>query len=419
MNSENTRGREKCERIIIKGEPQANTIQVWITDVPMQARSAYGFDPDHVSDVLEHPESRLDTKIVYSHLENALFQGLMGCITTPALTSDVRVRMMQRNQPLCALRLMKIIIGYFRVSEENEETLYANSLAATKLIMTPSIEEEQSLDEFFSRWEMQFVNYMALETRSMTDIAIANQLFLTVKNVKVLAHDVEAWRNLPTGSRTTTWLRDKIRNRISIWRSEKNCTIAASAALEVSAGPGYSAMPAESRGGAYRTTPNRANQVGGRGARSRSPSVGKGTSIPSDVRKLIGTQDDPKVRFGSKSLMGRRSICYPYTRGKCPKTAEECEYSHDIFLWDEAVKLVESKGVCGQMFRYGKCRDYEAGKKCNFIHAEKPPDSIYAEFRRIDVPQSEEGQRAHILRRETRVLRRGEPPPSGVQRREQ
>ena len=166
-------------------------------------------------------------------------------------------------------------------------------------------------------------------------------------------------------------------------------TIAANTALEVSSGPGYSAMSAENRGGAYHATPNRANQVGGRGARSRSPFVGKGTSIPSDVRKLIGTQDDPKVRFGSKSPMGRRRICYPYTRGKCPKTAEECEYSHDIFLWDEAVKLVETKGFCGQMFRYGKCRDLEAGKKCNFIHTEQPPDSIYAEFRRIDVPQSE------------------------------
>ena len=127
-----------------------------------------------ISDVLRHPDSRLDTKIVYSHLENALFQGLMGCITSQALASDVRVRMMQRNTPLCALRLMKIIIGHFRVSEENEETLYANSLAATRLIMTPAIEEEQSLDEFLSRWEMQFVNYMALETRSMTDTAIAN-----------------------------------------------------------------------------------------------------------------------------------------------------------------------------------------------------------------------------------------------------
>ena len=68
--------------------------------------------------------------------------------------------MMQRNTPLCAFRLMKIIIGHFRVSEENEETLYANSLAATRLIMTPAIEEEQSLDKFFSRWEMQFVNYI-------------------------------------------------------------------------------------------------------------------------------------------------------------------------------------------------------------------------------------------------------------------
>ena len=251
MNSENTRGREKCERIVIKGEPQANTIQVWITDVAMQARSAYGFDPDHalkvVSDVLRHPDNKLATKIVYSHLENALFQGLMGCITSQALASEVRVRMMQRNTPLCALRLMKTIIGQSRVSEENEETLYANSLAATMLILTPAVEEEQSLDEFFSRWEMQFVNYIALETRSMTNTAIANQLFLTVKNVKVLAHDVGAWRNLPSGSKTTTWLREKIRSRINIWRSEKNCTIAANAALEVSSGPGYSAMPAARR----------------------------------------------------------------------------------------------------------------------------------------------------------------------------
>ena len=110
---------------------------------------------------------------------------------------------------------MRIIIGYFRVSEENE-TLYANSLAGTRLLLSPVVEEEQSLDEFFSRWEMQFVNYMALETRSMQDSAIANQLFLTVKNVKVLAHDVEAWRNFASGSRTTTWLRDKIRNWIII-----------------------------------------------------------------------------------------------------------------------------------------------------------------------------------------------------------
>ena len=79
MNGENTRGREKCEKIVIKGEPQANTIQVWITDVAMQARSAYGYDPDHafkvVSDVLRHPDSRLDTKIVYSHLETHCSKG--------------------------------------------------------------------------------------------------------------------------------------------------------------------------------------------------------------------------------------------------------------------------------------------------------------------------------------------------------
>ena len=61
---------------------------------------------------------------------------------------------------------MNTIAGYFRGSEEKEETLHANSLAGTRLILSPAVEEEQSLDEFFSRWEMQFVDYMALETTS-------------------------------------------------------------------------------------------------------------------------------------------------------------------------------------------------------------------------------------------------------------
>ena len=70
----------------------------------MQARSAYGFDPDHafnmVSDMLKHRDAKLDTKLAYNYLENALFQGLMGYSRTPSLLDDVRVRMMQRDKPL-------------------------------------------------------------------------------------------------------------------------------------------------------------------------------------------------------------------------------------------------------------------------------------------------------------------------------
>ena len=66
--------------------------------------------------MLKHPDAKLDSKIVYSHLENALFQGLMGCIKTQALLADVRVRMMQRGN-------MDGAIGYFYTGLGNGEVV--------------------------------------------------------------------------------------------------------------------------------------------------------------------------------------------------------------------------------------------------------------------------------------------------------
>ena len=59
---------------------------------------------------------------------------------------------MQRGRTFSALRLMKIV-GYFKVSQENEDTLYGTSLASIRLVLSLAVEEEQSLDEFFSQWE--------------------------------------------------------------------------------------------------------------------------------------------------------------------------------------------------------------------------------------------------------------------------
>ena len=137
---ENTRGMEKCEKIAIKDEPEANAIQMWIVDVATMARMAYGFDSNYayamVAGVMSHDEKTLDEPLKYNHLENALFVGLKGAIKTVALNSDVRVRMMD-GKPLTALRLMKIMIEYFRVPEENEDMLHANALASVRLNASP------------------------------------------------------------------------------------------------------------------------------------------------------------------------------------------------------------------------------------------------------------------------------------------
>ena len=387
---ENTRGMEKCEKITIKDEPVANAIQMWIVDVATTAKMAYGFDSNYayamVAGVMSHDERTLDEPLRYNHLENALFVGLKGAITTVALLSDVRVRMMG-GRPLTALRLMKTMIEYFRVPEENEDMLHANALASLRLNTSPHVEEGQALHEFFSKWEMQCANYMGIATRSQTDSALINNLFLMVKDLRILSHDVEAWRSLKASERTTKWLKDKIRYRIEIWRAEKNCAKAANAAFESAVAPGYSALPAEGKGsGAYRTTPDIACRERKREIVLPGSRPGRGLSISADVRKKIGTPDDPKTRFGSRSPHGKRRVCYPYMRGQCPKTAEECDYSHDIFLYDDAQKIVESKGFCGWFFRYGKCRAHEDGR-CNFLH-ERPTGDLHDEFARVDVPQT-------------------------------
>ena len=106
---------EKCEKITIKDEPEANAIQMWIVDVATMARMAYGLDSNYayamVAGVMSHDERTLDEPLRYNHLEDALFVGLKGAIKTVALHSDVRVRMMD-GKPLTSLRLMKIMIEY-------------------------------------------------------------------------------------------------------------------------------------------------------------------------------------------------------------------------------------------------------------------------------------------------------------------
>ena len=61
---ENNRGMEKCERITIKEEPEANAIQMWIIDVATNAKMAYGFHSSYaysmVAGVMSHDDKTLD-----------------------------------------------------------------------------------------------------------------------------------------------------------------------------------------------------------------------------------------------------------------------------------------------------------------------------------------------------------------------
>ena len=105
--------------------------RMWIIDVATTAKMAYGLDSNYtftmVSEVMTHEDKLLDKPLRYNHLENALFMGLRGAIKTVALSSDVRVRMMEKRSE--ALRLMKMMIEYFCVPEENEDMLHANALS--------------------------------------------------------------------------------------------------------------------------------------------------------------------------------------------------------------------------------------------------------------------------------------------------
>ena len=84
--------------------------------------------------------------------------------------------------------------------------LHANALASVRLNAFPYVEEGQAIHEFFSKWEMQYANYMGIATRSQTDSALANSLFLMDKDVRILGHDIEAWRSMKAAERTTKWL---------------------------------------------------------------------------------------------------------------------------------------------------------------------------------------------------------------------
>ena len=286
----------------MKGEPEASTVMAWISDVAIAARNAYGFDDEYARktvSVLEHPEDVIDTILMYPYLENNLSQGLMQAVKTPALLSQIRTEDRNRNSAglgtMTALRTMRTIIDYFRVLEEDEDGLSASALENVRLNLVPGRDEDQCLDECFSKRDLQFSQYLRVKNRSRNDYSIALSLLSNIKELKGMVRDVAERRSLSQSAKTTEWLRGRIKRKLLYWRSERNRNAATTAASENASTPGYPAPPAPNRG-----RPNGASQVGNGRGRSTSPNAwnqqpqtgrgrGNGMAAPADVKAKIGT----------------------------------------------------------------------------------------------------------------------------------
>ena len=365
-------------------------------------------------------------KLHYSALESKLYQALRETIKpgTPeaSLLSTLEMKAsMERRMPT-SMQLLYALVDRIRVPEEDESAVYTGALLNATVQTVPGKSEEQSIEDFLTRWDNALNNLRYSET--MINPKVLARTFLSkIKGAACMTYTAEKWEEIPQEQRTYDWIRGKVDMKLRLWRQEHNREeMQEQQQLATNTG-GYAAMPApnrdQSRGrtstpyrqgsggyGARRDSRDQGEQRGKSNSSEREGDRGRGVSVPPGVRALIGTKDDPKVRFGSRSPHGKRRICYPFTRGECPKTALDCQYSHDIYLYDDAQPFLEQKGYCpafpgtghAGMRRASSCaRSHH--RKCSMISPRKK------------FPRTRSGQKAHTPRRRERILSRGEPRP--------
>ena len=259
---------------------------------------------------------------------------------------------------------------------------------STKVMHFPGKPEEEAMEEFMTRWDLAHTNLVGLKGNTWSEQQLGWMLHSKVQRVQVLNHDIEAWRLLPDEAKTHTWLRKRIKDRLEMWRADKNIDEASMWVSRQAFSSGYAAMPAQQ--GSYRAPVNRRSAYADDRPRSSSPGAGNGYGRGISVGRgrdglsQAGRADDPKNRYGSKSPFGKRGVCYPYTRGTCPMTAADCKHSHDIYLYSQAEEVLKKAGYCFEHFRYGNCRN----DKCKMLH-EAIPSSIREAFETVEIEQKE------------------------------
>ncbi|CAE7412348.1 unnamed protein product [Symbiodinium natans] len=352
-----TRGMEKCNEISIAKEPSSGEVGLWLGDVAHTAKAAYLYDGDYaytqVLKVRERSEAMIDMELKYPALENQLFSGLKRAIKSESLSAKVKMEMYKTQQvgdgkPMTAMRLLTLIVKHVEIPIAKESQVLYDGLSSTKVMHFPGKPEEEALEEFMTRWDLAHTNLVGLKGNTWSEQQLGWMLHSKVQRVQVLNHDIEAWRLLPDEAKTHTWLRKRIKDRLEMWRADKNIDEASMRVSRQAFTTGYAAMPAQQ--GSYRA----------------------------------GRADDPKNRYGSKSPFGKRGVCYPYTRGTCPMTAADCKHSHDIYLYSQAEEVLKKAGYCFEHFRYGSCRN----DKCKMLH-EAIPNSIREAFETVEIEQKE------------------------------
>ena len=392
-----TRGMEKCNEISIAKEPSSGEVGLWLGDVAHTAKAAYLYDGDYaytqVLRVRERSEAMIDMELKYPALENQLFSGLKRAIKSESLSAKVKMEMYKTQQvgdgkPMTAMRLLTLIVKHVEIPIAKESQVLYDGLSSTKVMSFPGKPEEEALEEFMTRWDLAHTNLIGLKGNTWSEQQLGWMLHSKVQRVQVLNHDIEAWRLLPDEAKTHTWLRKRIKDRLEMWRADKNIDEASMRVSRQAFTSGYAAMPAQQ--GSYRAPVNRRSAYADDRPRSSSPaggnSYGRGISVGRgrDGLSQAGRADDPKNRYGSKSPFGKRGVCYPYTRGTCPMTAADCKHSHDIYLYSQAEEVLKKAGYCFEHFRYGSCRN----DKCKMLH-EAIPNSIREAFETVEIEQKE------------------------------
>ncbi len=399
-DGESTSGMNRCEDIKIqKGAPTSHTLLSWISDVANAARTAFLYDPDYAHGAIIHalnmPEADRKRPLHYTALESKLYQALKDTVKrgTPeaARIAAAELNAATDGRPVTALQVLAIIAERVRVPEDEQGAVFMQAILDIHCMTMPGKAEEQCLEEFLSRWDIAVANLRRVKEVSMPERMVTQAFVNKVSHLNCLSFIVSQWDELAEGQRTYAWLRERVDKKIAKWTQKDNSESLRSDQMRAITETGYSALPAPHQGAQTRgrtSTPHRQSYGSqGRGnQRGRSNSTdktGRGISVPPAIRDIIGTKDDPKNRFGSKSPRGLKKICYPFTRGECPRSSAECQYSHDVYLYDEAAPVLEKEGYCPAFNRYGTCRE----ENCRFLHL-RPPQEVLEKIPTKEIPQS-------------------------------
>ncbi|CAE7328683.1 PP5 [Symbiodinium natans] len=226
-----TRGMEKCNEISIAKEPSSGEVGLWLGDVAHTAKAAYLYDGDYaytqVLRVRERSEAMIDMELKYPALENQLFSGLKRAIKSESLSAKVKMEMYKTQQvgdgkPMTAMRLLTLIVKHVEIPIAKESQVLYDGLSSTKVMSFPGKPEEEALEEFMTRWDLAHTNLIGLKGNTWSEQQLGWMLHSKVQRVQVLNHDIEAWRLLPDEAKTHTWLRKRIKDRLEMWRADKN-----------------------------------------------------------------------------------------------------------------------------------------------------------------------------------------------------